>query len=138
MKEFKEFAVRGNAIDLAVGIIIGAGFNAIVTALVDHVIMPPLGLLVGGIDFSQQQIVLQAASGDNPAVTLGYGQLVNAIVEFTLIAFVVFLIVRYINKLRRKDQKAEPAAETPARHCPECTLEIAESATRCPHCTAKL
>lgn len=135
LEEFKEFAVRGNAIDLAVGIIIGAGFNAIVTALVDQIIMPPLGLLVGGIDFSQQKIVLRAASENNSAVAIGYGQLINALLEFVLIAFAVFLIVRYINKLKRRP---EPAAENASRTCPECTLEIADAAKRCPHCTTQL
>lgn len=134
--EFKEFAVRGNAIDLAVGIIIGAGFNAIVSSLVDDLIMPPLGLLTGGVDFSNQAIVLQAASEGNPAVTIGYGNLINAVVEFVLIAFVVFLIVRYINKLKRQPETA--TEKTPARTCPECTPEIAKEAKRCPHCTTKL
>lgn len=133
--EFKEFAVRGNAIDLAVGIIIGAGFNAIVQALVDNIVMPPLGLLVGGIDFSQREIVLRAATESSEAVAIGYGVLINALLEFVIIAFAVFLIVRYINKLNR-EEKPEP--ETSVRKCQYCRQKIAEDATRCPHCTSKL
>jgi large conductance mechanosensitive channel len=134
-KEFKEFAIRGNAIDLAVGIVIGAGFNAIVQALVDNVIMPPLGLLTGGVDFSQSQIVLKAATETSEAVTIGYGVLINALLEFVLIAFAVFFVVRYINKLKRAPEEAEAA---PARTCPYCKQTVDQQATRCPHCTAEL
>jgi len=136
LHEFKEFAVRGNAIELAVGIIIGAGFNSIVSALVDNIIMPPLGLLTGGIDFSSQQIVIKAATEGSEAVAIGYGVLVNALVEFILIAFAVFLIVRYINKLKRnEDAKKE---ETPKPTCPYCQEPINKKASRCPHCTETL
>lgn len=137
LKEFKEFAVRGNAIDLAVGIIIGAGFNAIVSALVDNIIMPPLGLLTGGIDFSKQELVLRAATETSEAVTIGYGVLINALIEFIIIAFSVFLIVRYINKLKRKDEKAKKQ-EPDKRKCPYCKEVIADEARRCSHCTANL
>lgn len=133
--EFKDFAIKGNVIDLAVGIIIGAGFSAIVQALVDNVIMPPLGLLVGGIDFSQQQIVLRQAGETSEAVAIGYGVLVNAVLEFVIIAFAVFLIVRYINKLK---QEKEDGPEDKARTCQYCQQEIADDAKRCPHCTSKL
>jgi large conductance mechanosensitive channel len=133
--EFKEFAIKGNAIDLAVGIIIGAGFNAIVQALVDNIIMPPLGLLVGGIDFSQQSIVLREATEASDAVEIGYGVLINALLEFVIIAFAVFLIVRYINKLKREEEsKTEPNP----RKCEYCRQTVDDDATRCPHCTAKL
>lgn len=134
-QEFKEFAAKGNAIDLAVGIIIGAGFNAIVQALVDHIIMPPLGLLIGGIDFSQQEIILRAATDGSEAVAIGYGVLINALLEFVIIAFAVFLLVRYINRLKREE---EPKAKPEARKCEYCRQEIAKDATRCPHCTTKL
>jgi len=135
LQEFKEFAAKGNAVDLAVGIIIGAGFNAIVSALVDNVIMPPLGLLTGGIDFSKQELVLRSATESSEAVTIGYGVLVNALIEFIIIAFAVFLIVRYINKLKRKE---EPKEEKPKRTCPYCQEPVAEKASRCPHCTEQL
>jgi len=135
LQEFKEFAAKGNAVDLAVGIIIGAGFNAIVSALVDNVIMPPLGLLTGGIDFSKQELVLRSATESSEAVAIGYGVLVNALIEFIIIAFAVFLIVRYINKLKRKKEHKE---EKPERTCPHCQEPIAEKASRCPHCTEQL
>jgi large conductance mechanosensitive channel len=134
-QEFKEFAVKGNAIDLAVGIIIGAGFNAIVQALVDNIIMPPLGLLTGGIDFSNQQLVIKAATESSEAIAIGYGVLINALLEFVIIAFAVFMVVRYINKLKRED---EPKDEPDPRKCQYCRQTIADDATRCPHCTAQL
>jgi len=134
-KEFKEFAVKGNAIDLAVGIVIGAGFNAIVSALVDNVIMPPLGLLTGGADLSGRKFILRAGTESSEAVTIGYGVLINALVEFIIIAFAIFLVVRYINKLKRKE---EPKEEKPKRMCPYCQEPIAEKASRCPHCTEQL
>ena len=116
--EFREFAVKGNVVDLAVGVIIGAAFGKIVTALVDNVVMPPLGLLIGKVDFSDMQWVLQP---DDPAtpkvdpVSIQYGLLINAIVQFTIVAFAVFLLVKLINRLRDLEAKkpAEPAAPTP-------------------------
>ena len=134
-QEFKEFAVKGNAIDLAVGIIIGAGFNAIVQALVDNIIMPPLGLLTGGIDFSNQQLVIKAATESSEAIAIGYGVLINALLEFVIIAFAVFMIVRYINELKREE---EPKEKPPERKCSYCRQAIATEATRCPYCTANL
>jgi large conductance mechanosensitive channel len=134
-KEFKEFAIKGNAIDLAVGIVIGAGFNAIVSALVDNVIMPPLGLLTGGADLSSRELILRAGTESSEAVAIGYGVLINALVEFIIIAFAIFLVVRYINKLKRKEA---PEKVKPERTCPYCQEPIAEKASRCPHCTAEL
>ena len=114
MQEFKEFAVKGNAIDLAVGVVIGAAFGKIVTTLVDNVIMPPIGLLLGGVDFSKLGITLKAASVDAagkevPAVVLGYGAFINAIVQFLIIAWAIFLVVKAINHMNRKPEEA-PAA----------------------------
>ena len=114
MTEFKEFAMRGNVIDLAVGVVIGAAFGKIVTALVDKVIMPPLGLLIGGVDFSKLGIVLKdatvdAAGKEVPAVVLAYGEFINALVQFVIVAFAIFLVVKVINKLHRKPEEA-PAA----------------------------
>ena len=116
MAEFKEFAMRGNAIDLAVGVVIGAAFGKIVTALVDNVIMPPIGLLIGGVDFADWAWTLKEASVDaagNPvaAVSIGIGTFLNAVIQFLIVAFVVFLLVKAINKLRR-EQPAEAAAPT--------------------------
>ena len=114
MTEFKEFAMRGNVIDLAVGVVIGAAFGKIVTALVDKVIMPPLGLLIGGVDFSKMAIVLKAATVDAagqevPAVVLAYGEFINALVQFVIVAFAIFLVVKAINRVHRKPEEA-PAA----------------------------
>lgn len=114
MTEFKEFAMRGNVIDLAVGVVIGAAFGKIVSALVDKVIMPPLGLLIGGVDFSKLAIVLKeatvdAAGKDVPAVVLGYGEFINAIVQFVIVAFAIFLVMKAINRLHQKPAEAAPA-----------------------------
>ena len=118
MTEFKEFAMRGNVIDLAVGVVIGAAFGKIVTALVDKVIMPPLGLLIGGVDFSKMAIVLKEASVDAagkevPAVVLAYGEFINALVQFVIVAFAIFLLVKAINRIHKKPEAApaEPTEE---------------------------
>ena len=114
MSEFKEFAMRGNVIDLAVGVVIGAAFGKIVTALVDKVIMPPIGLLIGGVDFSRLSIVLKEATVDAagkevPAVVLAYGEFFNALIQFIIIAFAIFLVVKAINRVHKKPEEA-PAA----------------------------
>ena len=114
LQEFKEFAVRGNVIDLAVGVIIGGAFGKIVSALVDKVIMPPIGLLIGGVDFSKLALTLKAASVDAagkevPAVVLAYGEFINALVQFVIVAFAIFLVVKAINRVHKKPEEA-PAA----------------------------
>ena len=116
ISEFREFAMRGNVIDLAVGVVIGAAFGKIVTALVDKVIMPPLGLLIGGVDFAKLGIVLKEATVDAagkevPAVVLAYGEFINAVVQFVIVAFAIFLVVKAINRLHKKP--AEAPAATP-------------------------
>lgn len=113
LTEFKEFAMRGNVIDLAVGVVIGGAFGKIVSALVDKVIMPPVGLLVGGVDFSKLAITLQAAhmgpdGKEIPAVVLGYGEFLNAVIQFVIIAFAIFLLVKGINRLHRAPAPAAP------------------------------
>lgn len=117
-KEFKEFAMRGNVIDLAVGVVIGAAFGKIVTALVDQIIMPPIGLLTGGVDFSQMKWVLKPADNTDPAhkiaeVAIGYGNFINTLIQFLIIAFAIFLVVKAINKLTRREEAAPapPAAD---------------------------
>jgi large conductance mechanosensitive channel len=114
-EEFKKFAVRGNVIDLAVGIIIGAAFGKIVSSLVSDVIMPPIGLLLGGVDFSNFAIVLKEAEGNNPPVLLKYGLFINTIVDFLIIAFAIFILIKSINTLKAREEKpkapAEPSAE---------------------------
>lgn len=108
IKEFKEFAVKGNAIDLAVGVIIGAAFGKIVSSLVADVIMPPLGLLIGGIDFSNFALTLKEAADGKPAVTLNYGKLIQSVFDFTIVAFVIFMCIKGINRLKRKEEVAAP------------------------------
>lgn len=119
MGEFKEFAMRGNVIDLAVGVVIGAAFGKIVTALVDHVIMPPIGLLIGGVDFSDLAITLKQASVDAagevvPAVEIGYGTFLNALIQFIIVAFAIFMVVKAINRLNRKEEAAPEAPAEPS------------------------
>ena len=117
--EFKEFAMRGNVVDLAVGVVIGAAFGKIVTALVDKVIMPPIGLLIGGVDFSKLGIVLKEASVDAagaevPAVVLAYGEFINAVIQFIIVAFAIFLVVKAINRMHKKPEEAPAAPAEPS------------------------
>lgn len=142
-KEFKEFAVKGNVVDMAVGIIIGAAFGGIVKSLVDDIIMPPLGLILGKIDFSNLFIVLKTgAKSAGPyfsvaeakaagASTLNYGLFINQVVSFTIVAFAVFLLVKGINQL-----KLEKTADPTTKECPYCMSSIPLKASRCPHCTS--
>jgi len=113
VKEFKEFAVKGNVIDMAVGIIIGAAFGKIVSSFVADVIMPPIGLLVGGIDFTNLAITLKEASGDIPAVVIGYGKFIQTAVDFTIVAFAIFIAIKGINSLKRKEEEAPQAPPEP-------------------------
>ena len=147
LKEFKEFAMRGNVIDMAVGIIIGAAFGTIVNSLVQDVIMPPIGLLLGNVDFSNIFAVIKegkvvgpyasvAAAKTAGAVTINFGVFVNTLISFILIAFAVFLLVRTINKLRRQEEAPPPAPVT--KECLYCFSSIPIKATRCPNCTSEL
>jgi large conductance mechanosensitive channel len=147
LKEFKEFAMRGNVIDMAVGIIIGAAFGTIVNSLVQDVIMPPIGLLLGNVDFSNIFAVIKegkvlgpyasiAAAKAAGAVTINFGVFVNTIISFILIAFAVFLLVRTINKLRRQEEAPPPVPTT--KECTYCFSSIPMKATRCPNCTSEL
>lgn len=118
MTEFREFAMRGSVIDLAVGVVIGAAFGKIVTALVDKVVMPPIGVLIGGVDFSSLAFTLKAATVDAadkevPAVVLAYGEFINAIIQFIVVAFAIFLVVKAINRMHRKPEEPAPAPEVP-------------------------
>ncbi len=145
-KEFKEFAIKGNAVDLAVGVIIGASFGGIVTSLVKDVLMPPLGLATGGLDFSNKFIVLKAGADGatnfatpalaavDKAVTLNYGNFVTVLINFIIVAFCIFLVVKAMNKLKKPD--ADAPAEV--KDCPACTMAIPIQASRCPHCTTEL
>jgi large conductance mechanosensitive channel len=141
-KEFREFAMRGNVLDMAVGIIIGIAFGAIVMSLVNDIIMPPIGLALGNIDFSDLFVNLSggsyptlAAAKEAGAVTINYGVFVNTVINFIIIAFVLFLIVRSMNKLKRRE---ETPAEPTTKECPFCLSQVPIKATRCPHCTSQL
>jgi large conductance mechanosensitive channel len=108
LNEFKEFAVKGNAVDMAVGIIIGAAFGKIISSLVADVIMPPIGALIGGVDFTKLALIIKEAVGDAPAVTLNYGNFIQSIVDFTIIAFAIFMAVKIINNLKKKEAEVAP------------------------------
>jgi large conductance mechanosensitive channel len=113
--EFKEFAVKGNMVDMAVGIIIGAAFGTVISSLVADVLMPPLGLLIGGVDFSDLAITLKAATGDEPAVVLGYGQFIQHVIDFLIVALAIFVVVKGINSLRRQEAAAPEVPPAPTR-----------------------
>lgn len=113
IKEFKEFAVKGNVVDMAVGIIIGAAFGKIVSSLVADVVMPPIGWLIGGVDFSDLAVVLPAVIEGNPAVTIAYGKFLQTVIDFTIVAFAIFMVIKLINRLKRKEAEAPAAPATP-------------------------
>lgn len=147
LKEFKEFAMRGNVVDMAVGIVIGAAFGAIVKSLVDDILMPVLGLFLGDVDFINLFVVLREGGVPGPygtlalaqeagAVTLNYGLFINTIVSFLIVAFAIFLLIRGINRMKQEEQA--PPAEPTTKVCPYCFSEIAIKATRCPNCTSEL
>lgn len=132
-EEFKTFISRGNVMDMAVGVVVGGAFTKIVNSLVEDVIMPLIGVITGGIDFSDKKIILSAAED---AATLNYGTFISNIINFLLIAFVIFLIIKAMNKLNRN--KPEPEPDPTEKECPYCKSMIAIEATRCPHCTSEL
>ncbi len=141
LKEFREFAVKGNVIDLAVGIVMGVAFGAIVTSLVNDIIMPPIGLLLGRINFADLFINLSGtaypslkAAKDAGAATINYGNFLNTIINFIIVAFVMFLLIRQINRLKKQPAPAEPNT----KECKFCLSTIPIKATRCPHCTSQL
>ena len=143
--EFKEFAVKGNAVDLAVGVIIGAAFGAIVNSLVKDIVMPPISLLTGGLDFSNKFLILRPAKDGSTAfntpadaakggaITCNYGNFITLVINFLIVALAIFLVIRIINQLRH------PAEKPPdTKDCPACAMKIPIKATRCPHCTSEL
>jgi large conductance mechanosensitive channel len=149
MKEFKEFAVKGNVVDMAVGIIIGAAFGTIVKSLVADVIMPPIGLLLGNVDFANLFIILKhgadatasfatvAEAQAAGAVTLNYGVFINTIISFVIVAFAVFMLIKNVNRFKKKEEAA-PAPAPTTKDCPFCKTAIPIEAVRCPHCTSNL
>jgi large conductance mechanosensitive channel len=144
-KEFKAFALKGNVLDLAVGIIIGAAFGTVVKSLVDDVIMPPIGLALGNVDFANMFALLKAGPKAPPpyasladaqaagAVTINYGQFINNVITFLIVAFAVYLVVRMANRLKPQDASGAPTT----KDCPYCRMSIPVGATRCPHCTTE-
>ena len=145
LKEFKEFAMRGNVVDMAVGIIIGAAFGTIIASLVSEVLMPPIGLLLGNVDFSNLFIVLKegktigpyatvAAAKGAGAVTLNYGLFLNTVVNFLIVAFAIFFVIRGMNSMKKKEEAPAPTT----KECPHCLSTIPIKATRCGHCTSEL
>jgi large conductance mechanosensitive channel len=146
-KEFKQFAMRGNVVDMAVGIVIGAAFGTIVKSLVADVIMPPIGLLLGNVDFSNLYIIIKEGGTSGPfatladaqkagAVTINYGAFINTVVSFIIVAFALFIVIKGMNQLKR-EQEAPPAEPT-TKECSHCFTTIPVKATRCPNCTSEL
>jgi large conductance mechanosensitive channel len=143
--EFKEFAVKGNAVDLAVGVIIGAAFGSVITSLVKDVVMPPISVLTGGLDFSNKFVILRAAKDGSTAfntpadaakagaITWNFGNFITLVINFLIVATAIFLLIRLINQLRRPAEKPPDQKE-----CPACAMKIPIKATRCPHCTSEL
>ncbi len=146
-KEFREFAMRGSVLDMAVGIIVGAAFGAIVTSLVADVLMPPIGLLLGKVDFANLYVLLTAGLTPGPyaslaaaqqagAVTLNYGAFINKIISFIIVAFSLFMMIRSMNRMKRKAEA--PATAPTTKECPFCATAVPLKAVRCPHCTSEL
>jgi len=141
IKEFKEFVIKGNVLDMAVGIIIGAAFGKVITSFVTDVLMPPIGLLLGKVDFSNLFISLSGQSFESladakkaGAATLNYGLFLNTTIDFLIVGFAIFIVVKQVNRLKRE----APAAAPTTRACPFCLTDIPIKATRCPHCTSAL
>ena len=143
LKEFKEFALKGNAVDLAIGVIIGAAFGAIVTSLVSDIMMPPIGKALGGVDFSNLFVVL--GDGTYPslaeaqkagAATINYGVFLNRLINFLIVAFVLFMVVKGMNRMKR--EAPAPAPAPTEKECPQCATSIPIRAKRCPHCTSNI
>ena len=148
LKEFKEFAMKGSVLDMAIGIVIGGAFSPIVKSLVDDILMPPIGMLLGGVDFANMFAVLRegaeaagpyetvAAAQEAGAVTINYGMFINTIITFLIVAFAIFMMVKSINRWKREEEA--PPAEPTTKQCEFCDTEIPIAATRCPNCTSEL
>ena len=143
LKEFKEFALKGNAVDLAIGVILGVAFGAIVTSLVNDIMMPPIGKALGGVDFSNLFLVLGdgtypslKAAKEAGAATINYGIFINVVINFLIVAFVLFMVVKAMNRMKR--EAPAPAPAPTEKECPQCATSIPIKAKRCPHCTSNL
>lgn len=137
IKEFKEFAMRGNVIDMAVGIIIGAAFGKIVSSFVADIVMPPIGMLMGNVDFSELAITLREATEEKAAVTINYGVFINTVLDFLIVAMAIFIVIKQMNRLKKKEEKAPETAPL-NKNCPYCQSSIPVKATRCPMCTSEI
>jgi len=142
VKEFKEFAMRGNVVDMAVGIIIGGAFGKIISSFVSDVLMPPIGVLLGGVDFSKLAITVKAAAVDAagkdvPAVLISYGKFISVVLDFVIIAFCIFLVIKWMNSMKKKPAPA-PAGPPTTKDCPFCLSTIPIKSTRCGHCTSEV
>lgn len=135
LKEFKEFAMRGNVIDMAVGIIIGGAFGKVVTSMVNDILMPPIGMLLGKVDFSNLAITLHQKTATSSAVTINYGVFINTVIDFIIVAFAMFVVIRQFNRVARIEKK--PDIPT-TKECPYCFSNISIKALRCPDCTSQL
>lgn len=136
IKEFKEFAMRGNVLDMAIGIIIGGAFGKIVSSLVNDMIMPPIGKMMGNVDFSTLKIPLGTATAEAEAVAINYGVFINTVLDFIIVAFCIFLLVKAINRVKRMEEA--PAEKPVTKDCPKCCSSIPIKASRCPNCTSEL
>lgn len=136
LTEFKDFAIRGNVVDMAVGIIIGGAFGKIVSSLVSDVIMPPIGLLMGNVDFSNLAITLQNKTAETEAIALRYGVFINTTLDFIIVAFAIFMLIKQMNRFRKKEEV--PVASSTVKECPKCISTIDIRASRCPHCTSEI
>lgn len=132
LKEFKEFIIRGNAIDLAVGFIIGAAFGKVVTSLVSDILMPPIGFIIGKVDFSNLSLTLHEKTADSAAVVISYGAFINTIINLVIVGFAMFIVIKQMNRIM------PPKKPAPQKDCPFCCTKIAEEASRCPNCTSEL
>jgi large conductance mechanosensitive channel len=134
VKEFRDFAMKGNVVDMAVGIIIGAAFGKIVSSLVSDVIMPPIGMMMGNVDFSSLAFTLKDATDSTPEVAIKYGLFINTIIDFVIVAFAIFLVIKQMNRLKGP----APVAAPTTKDCPHCQMSVPLKATRCGHCTSDL
>lgn len=137
IKEFKEFAMRGNVIDMAVGIVIGAAFGKIVSSVVNDIIMPPIGMLLGNVDFANLAVTLKAKTADTEAVTIRYGVFINTVLDFIIVAFAIFIVIKQMNRFKKKEEAAAPKEPT-TKECSKCYSTVHIKATRCPNCTSEL
>ncbi|MEM3373955.1 MAG: large-conductance mechanosensitive channel protein MscL [Candidatus Woesearchaeota archaeon] len=138
LKEFKEFAMRGNVVDMAIGIIIGGAFGKIISSLVNDIIMPPIGLLVGGVDFKELSFVLKPASETTAEVAIRYGAFINVVIDFLIVAFAIFMVVKGMNSLKKKQEKETKKEEPKTKECPYCLSQIPIKAVKCAFCGSDL